>query len=952
MTTTGEKVLAALQGHKLKSEGDGKYRCNNPFKIGSDSHGFTVKIHTDGEHGAFKNHVDGEVGSLYVLAERLGIEVPRAEATETKRAFRDLDEYALAHGVDGDVFRRAGWEDCEHDSRPAIQIPTASGARYRFLDGQKPSFKSPSGYKRCWYGLRRAVDMATQHGKPLVLCNGEPSVVVAQSFEIPAAAIAGGAETIPPELLEELRRYWQGDVIIAMDCDNQGQVATRKYLEQLPTAAIVDLGMSTRGDLADFCRLYTDSALDELTRGAVKMEDFRAQQEAADLNSTLKELAAVRRGEKQKSELELCELLNKAQSELDALREKTQPVQVVSFAELVDANHKRLKERMKNPNAVQGIRSHLPMVDRMLGGWIGGRIYTLYGDTNMGKEQPLSAQVKTLTGWKPMGEIKIGDVLASIDDKPSVVTHIFPQGKKRVFEIEFSDGRIVRAGAEHLWEVNKAKWHGEHILTTREIAKLLQYKSNRKRLSIPLPSGDYGHCDPLPVDAWLLGIIIGDGGISDHSVNITSSDPEIIKHIESVLVTGYTLNYIARYCYRISGGRRGGQSNYYIDKLRELGLWGKRAEDKFIPREYLLADKARRIALLQGLLDTDGWVEKFNVIRFCSSSKQLARDVQELVWSLGGICTIASKATKRLPSYQLNIKLPAPIIPFTLKRKAERISPQKPMHLTVTRVTEVEGEDCQCIMVSHPRQLYLTDSYIVTHNSTLAVSIACEFAKRHAGLVVPTETPPAAYLDKFAACYARVSYDKIESGYLSDDEYNRVEDAYAWLEAMNCHVLDAGSPTPQNVSTALYKGMREYGYQWVMIDSVSKMKYPGESDIYNTTRMVADAIQDMARESNLPFLITSQIGRNLKDRAVKMPQINDALGAGTIEQNSDVVLSVYRHEHYVKLGVCDPDPKFPNNTALLTCLKHKWKDAVGQAVSLAFVGGAGFYELAEDSLPK
>ncbi|GMU26362.1 MAG: hypothetical protein AMXMBFR16_12670 [Candidatus Uhrbacteria bacterium] len=621
MTTTGEKVLAALQAFKLKSEGDGKYRCNNPFKIGSDSHGFTVKIHSDGEHGAFKNHVDGEVGSLYMLAERLGIEVPRAEATETKRAFRDLDEYALAHGADGDVFRRAGWEDCEHDGRPAIQIPTASGVRYRFLDGQKPSFKSPSGYKRCWYGLRRAVDMAAQHGKPLVLCNGEPSVVVAQSFGIPAAAVAGGSENIPPELLEELRRYWQGDVIIAMDCDNQGQIATRKYLEQLPTAAIVDLGMSTRGDLADFCRLYTDSALDELTRGAVKMEDFRAQQEAADLNSTLKELAAVRRGEKQKSELELCELLNKAQSEIDALREKTQPVQVISFAELVDANHKRLRERMKNPNAVQGIRSHLPTVDKMLGGWIGGRIYTLYGDTNMGK-------------------------------------------------------------------------------------------------------------------------------------------------------------------------------------------------------------------------------------------------------------------------------------------------------------------------------------------STLAVSIACEFAKLHAGLVVPTETPPAAYLDKFAACYARVSYDKIESGYLSDDEYNRVEDAYAWLEAMNCHVLDAGSPTPQNVSTALYKGMREYGYQWVMIDSVSKMKYPGESDLYNTTRMVADAIQDMARESNLPFLITSQIGRNLKDRAVKLPQINDALGAGTIEQNSDVVLSVYRHEHYVKLGLCDPDPKFPDNTALVTCLKHKWKDAVGQAVPLVFVGGAGFYEMAEDNLPK
>ena len=215
--TTGEKVLAALQPYHLKPEGDGRWRCNNPLKPGSDSQAFTVKISADGEHGAYKNHVDGEVGSLYTLAEKLGIDVPRLQATETKRIYRDLDDYAAAHGVSADVFRRAGWESVTHDERPAIRIPTSSGARYRFLDGEKPVFKSPSGYKRCWYGLKRAADMAAAAGKPLVLCNGEPSVVAAQHFGIPAAAVAGGADSLPPELLEELRRSWSGDVLIAMD---------------------------------------------------------------------------------------------------------------------------------------------------------------------------------------------------------------------------------------------------------------------------------------------------------------------------------------------------------------------------------------------------------------------------------------------------------------------------------------------------------------------------------------------------------------------------------------------------------------------------------------------------------------------------------------------------------------------------------------------------------------
>ncbi len=622
--TTGEKVLAALERFGLKSEGSGKYRCNNPWRTGSDSKAFTVTINPDGEHGAWKDWVSGEVGSLYTLAEKLNIEVPREAATETKRAYASLEEYALAHGVDADVFKKAGWKevmvyDHEHQTeRLALEIPTQSGIRYRYLDGQKPSFRSPSGYKNCWYGLRRAVDMATMYTRPLVLCNGAPSVVVAQNFGVAAAALGGGGEVIPSDLLEELRKAWQGDIIIAMDCDSQGQTATRKYLEQLPTAAIVDLGMSNRGDLADFCRLYTDGANAELTKRATKLEDFRKEQDAAALTQTLKELTKARTAENGK--LDMVELLARAQTEIDHLREKAEPLQILSFGELVDTNHKRLRERMKAPNCIQGLHSHIPALDKMLGGWPGGRMYVLYGDTNMGK-------------------------------------------------------------------------------------------------------------------------------------------------------------------------------------------------------------------------------------------------------------------------------------------------------------------------------------------STLAVSLTVEFARQGAGLVVPTESNSAAYLDKYASFIAKVPYDRIESGYLSPEEYSRVEEAYAWLEVMNCHVLEAGSPTPQMVNAALRKGIREFGYKWVLIDSISKMKYPGENDIYNTTRLVADAIQDMVRETNLSFLLTSQIGRNLKDRAVKLPQINDALGAGTIEQNADVVLSVYRHDHYVKLGLCDPDPKFPENTALVTCLKHKWKDAVGQAVDLSFVGGAGFYELAKD-IPK
>jgi len=231
--------------------------------------------------------------------------------------------------------------------------------------------------------------------------------------------------------------------------------------------------------------------------------------------------------------------------------------------------------------------------------------------------------------------------------------------------------------------------------------------------------------------------------------------------------------------------------------------------------------------------------------------------------------------------------------------------------------------------------------------STLAVSIISPFIKQGAGLIVPTESPPHAYLDKLVACICKIPYDLIEEGRLDDQQYKLVRSTYQQLEAMNCHILDAGSPTPHSIASAVREGVRKFGYKWVLVDSMSKMKIPGSNDIYETTRLASDGLQDLARETLLPFLVTCQIGRNLKERANKTPLPNDALGAGTVEQNADVIMSLYNHNHYVKLGVCQPDEKFPEDSALVRIIKHRWKDAINMGVMLKFVGGSGFYEMTD-----
>lgn len=264
--TTGALVLNALRPYDLKAEPNGRYRCNSPFRPGSNSHALSVTLKPDGEHGAWYDFVTNEGGSLYDLATRLGIEnaKPTAEAS-SKRTYAGLADYAAEHGVATEVFLEARWSETTHQGRPALAFPTATGTRYRFLDGAKPAYMSPSGYQSCWYGLERAARLAREASRPLVLCNGEAATVVAQHYGIPAACVTGsGEKPIPAGLLAELQQAYRGAIIVALDCDDKGRQAAPRLVDQLSqagySARAVDLNLSYGDDLADYCHLYGDEA--------------------------------------------------------------------------------------------------------------------------------------------------------------------------------------------------------------------------------------------------------------------------------------------------------------------------------------------------------------------------------------------------------------------------------------------------------------------------------------------------------------------------------------------------------------------------------------------------------------------------------------------------------------------------------------------------------------------
>lgn len=368
--------------------------------------------------------------------------------------------------------------------------------------------------------------------------------------------------------------------------------------------------------------------------------------------------------------------------------------------------------------------------------------YTLLADhPGTGKAQPLSEPVLTPDGWKTMGDIKPGDQVVGPNGKPVDVLNVFPQGKKEIAKVTFSDGTVVRCDWDHLWHTqNKYEKEitGKHkVLTTREMFEQgVADQSGRSRFSIPMTEPVEFSEKSFPIDPYTWGAITGDGSVSETNQSCITSDHEIVESL--VLPEGVSAKIF---------NDKGWWGEYRLNGLsrilREHGLNGTRSEEKFIPDEIRFGSIEQRVSYLQGLLDSDGGTapgrdgKLSSSIEYGTVSERLACQVADLVQSLGGNATVRTKETsythlgeKREGQlfYRMNIRLPEGIKPFRLKRKAERWIPRakyQPQRWIRSIESTGEKEEMQCILVDSNDHLYLTTGYAVTHNtlSTIAALV-------------------------------------------------------------------------------------------------------------------------------------------------------------------------------------------------------------------------------------
>jgi phosphate starvation-inducible protein PhoH and related proteins len=374
-----------------------------------------------------------------------------------------------------------------------------------------------------------------------------------------------------------------------------------------------------------------------------------------------------------------------------------------------------------------------------------------------GRAQPTGTPVLTPDGFRPIGDLRVGDLVTGSDGTPTPVLGVYPQGRKPIYRVTAQDGASTLACAEHLWSVTTRSDHRHgkpgRVLQTSEMAGNLR-AAHYHRFELPLVGPVQMPAREVPMDPYALGLLLGDGCLTTSTTpSFCTADPELAEALEAAL-PGVELfgkgdfDYVLR---REGGGWGSGLAlaNPVTAVLRQLRLAGTRSGTKFVPADYLRNSVETRHAVLQGLLDTDGGpvrqLARTCRIQYATTSPQLRDDVVFLVRSLGGVAYWRTRASagrrpglakgRAVPynadAFVLDIRLPAGVAPFRLSRKAaayDATGGGRPMRF-VHAIEPVGEADCVCIAVAAADSLYVTEDFLVTHNTLNSAFIILDEAQ-------------------------------------------------------------------------------------------------------------------------------------------------------------------------------------------------------------------------------
>jgi phage terminase large subunit-like protein len=356
--------------------------------------------------------------------------------------------------------------------------------------------------------------------------------------------------------------------------------------------------------------------------------------------------------------------------------------------------------------------------------------------------------VFTPTGSKRIGDCQIGDIIIGDNGKITTVIGVYPQGERQLYKLTFNDRTSILADIDHRWSVywssgsSKGERKSSKIPTIKTTRELIEAQSKGIRFAVELCQPVEFQESNIQSNRYIIGALLGDGMLSQKNVIVFSTaDQEMVKKFDSL---GYTLRYKSKYDYGLKI-RDNHTQNYYprakllLDELQSLGMMQKLSHQKFIPDCLKYDSVENRTQLLQGLMDTDGYVNADGRCSYSSVSKQLAEDILWLSRSLGYKAYVDNGSPKFYTDKNGN-KIQGRIVYtvyitgrdrsnlVTLKRKRDKTL----LKVFATNKKVIQSiipdikSNATCIEVDNQSHCFLTSNFTITHNTfAAAYEVVC-----------------------------------------------------------------------------------------------------------------------------------------------------------------------------------------------------------------------------------
>ncbi len=608
---------------------------------------------------------------------------------------------------------------------------------------------------------------------------------------------------------------------------------------------------------------------------------------------------------------EVDEIVDRAQAEIYDVTERRTTEDYVILEELLQPTMDEIDAIAQQGGRSAGVPTGFADLDNLTNGLHPGQMIIVAARPGIGKALALDTPLVTPSGWTTMGQVQVGDQLVGADGLPTRVTAVTDVLANRpCFQVEFSDGEMITADADHQWVTwdaaarrqltdtsgNHAGWTGQswtggsRCRTTAELAVTL-YAGAQLNHAIPTCAPVHRPERVVPLDPWVVGFLLGSADAeTGETVVCAPGDRE------------WVMKEFDRLGHHVHEGAVPGV--FRVDGIRPVWReWGLH-RGLHLPAGFRWGSVGQRSALVQGLMDSRGEVDSLGRYTFTTEDAVLVGAVRELLAGLG--C-----ATRLSCRYLSDGGRPRPRVWELVTRSRAALcrlprlacSPVADWHRDheshfVVDVRPVPSVPVRCVQVSGSDRLYLAGrSMVPTHNSTLALDVARHAAVKHhqASVIFSLEMSKTEITMRLLSAEAGIRLSHMRAGTMGEQDWQKIVRRMTEISDAPLFIDDSPNMTMMEIRAKARRLKQRHDLKLIIVDYLQLMT--SGKRVESRQQEVSEFSRQMkllAKELEVPVIALSQLNRGPEQRTDKRPMLSDLRESGSLEQDADMVILVHR----------------------------------------------------------